>query len=79
MFSQMSVILSMGMGISGPMSYLGGQVSLLRGPWVFPRGGMSTDPPQTWDPRRVGTHPSVPPDMGYGQQVGGTHPTGMLS
>ena len=32
MFSQVSVILSMGRGISGPMSSLGGRVSLLPGP-----------------------------------------------
>ena len=60
-------------GISGPMSFLGGGVSLILGPfsgrgwvcrgvgWVCPEG--CTDPRRTWDL----TH--LPPDVGYGRQA----------
>ena len=73
MFSRVSVC-SHGVDISGHMSFPGVGISstrsLLRGIQGV-RGGYI---------RRLGTHsPDTWDIMGYGQQVGGTHPIGMLS
>ena len=56
------------MAISGPKTFLGDWVSLAPDPFLVCGGGLC------WG---VGTHPRD--TMGYGQQAGGTHPTGMLS
>ena len=41
--------------------------SVAGGGWSASRGELGTHPRDTWD------------TMGYGQQAGGTHPTGILS
>ena len=63
MFSQVCLSVKGGQ-ISCPISFRGGVISDTRS---FQGGGYV---------QGMGTHPQD--TMGYGQQVGGTHPTGML-